>query len=174
MNAKTIENLKTAFAGESQARNKYTFFAGVARKEGWLKLAEVFEETAENEKQHAKELFKMLNGIGDSDFNLDDCIAGETYEYKEMYPTFAKEAREVGDIEAAILFENIAKVELHHAERYALMKDMLKKEEFLKKDKKVTWICTKCGYMHEGEEPPKACPLCKHPKEYFELMVEVY
>jgi len=172
--SKTEENLWTAFAGESQARNKYDFFAKVARKEGYEKLAEFFEETAKNEQEHAKLIFKLLNGIGDSKKNLQTGIEGETYEYTEMYPGFAKVAKEEGEIEAMMYFETVAKVEEEHAKRYKALLENLENDKLLKKDQPVRWICRKCGYIHEGKEPPKGCPLCKHPKGYFELICEEY
>lgn len=166
--SKTEENLKAAFAGESQARNKYTYFAKVAREEGLLYIAKIFEETADNEMQHAKDEFRMLNGIGDTAANLQAAIDGEHYEVTEMYPEFARIAREEGNTAAAILFEQIAKVEAHHRDRYIKLLEMVKNGTVYKRDKPVKWKCSKCGYVHEGTEPPAKCPACKHPKEYFE------
>lgn len=166
--SKTEENLKAAFAGESQARNKYDYFAKVARKEGYHYLAKIFEETALNEKQHAKDEFKLLKGIGDTRFNLKEAIAGEHYETVEMYPTFAKEAEEEGNHEAANLFRQIARVEKHHEERYKKLLEMVENGTVYQREKPIKWICSKCGYVHEGTEPPAECPSCKHPREYYE------
>ena len=166
--SKTIENLKAAFAGESQARNKYTYFAKVAMKEGYHYIAKFFEETAENEKRHAKDEFALLGGIGDTIANLKEAIEGEHYETTEMYPEFAKIAREEGNVQAAILFEQIAKVEAEHRDRYQKLLDMVESDTVYKRDKSIRWKCMECGYIHEGEEPPEKCPCCKHPKEYYE------
>lgn len=174
MSKQTMDNLKAAFAGESQARNKYTFYASVARKEGWLKVAEVFEETASNEKEHAEVIFKLLKGIGDSKANLLAAIEGETYEYHDMYPEFARIAREEGEMAAAKFFEEAAKVEKHHADRFKAMLDTLEKGQLLKKDENMQWKCRECGYIHEGTEPPEVCPLCNHAKEYYELLCECF
>ena len=165
--SKTEENLKAAFAGESQARNKYTYFAKVARNEGLHAIAEIFEETAMNEMQHAKDEFKMLNGIGDTVTNLKAAIDGEDYETIKMYPTFAKEAEEEGDVEAARLFEQIAKVEEQHRDRYKKLLEHLENGTLHKRSEPVRWKCLKCGYIHEGTEPPEKCPSCQHPKEYY-------
>jgi rubrerythrin len=165
---KTEENLKAAFAGESQARNKYTYFAKVAEKEGYLYIAKLFEETAINEMQHAKDEFKLLNGIGDTKANLNEAISGEDYETVSMYPTFAKDAEEEGNIEAANLFKMIAKVEKEHRERYKKLLEMVEKGTVYKRDKPIRWKCSKCGYVHEATEPPEKCPSCKHPREYYE------
>jgi len=165
---KTEENLKAAFAGESQARNKYTYFAKVARKEGYHYIAKIFEETADNEQQHAKDEFKLLNGIGDTVANLKEAIAGEDYETVTMYPTFAKEAEEEGNQEAATLFKEIAEVEEEHRERYKKLLAMVENGTVYKREKPIKWKCSKCGYIHEGTEPPEKCPSCKHPKEYYE------
>jgi len=165
---KTEENLKEAFAGESMARNKYDYFAKVARKEGYLYIARIFEETAINEMQHAKEEFKLLNGIGDTIANLKEAIAGEHYETTEMYPNFAKDAEEEGNSEAATVFRQIGKVEKEHEERYKKLLDMVEKGTVYKREKPIKWKCSKCGYIHEGTEPPSKCPACKHPPEYYE------
>ena len=166
--SKTEENLKAAFAGESQARNKYTYYAKVARKEGYHYIAKFFEETAENERQHAKDEFKLLKGIGDTKANLKAAIEGENYETTTMYPDFAKDAEEEGNAEAALLFNQIAKVEKEHEERYKKLLDMVEKGTVYKREKPVKWRCLKCGYVHEGCEPPEKCPTCQHPKEYYE------
>jgi rubrerythrin len=165
---KTEENLKTAFSGESQARNKYDYFAKVARKEGYLYIAKIFEETALNEMQHAKDELKLLKGIGDTKTNLKTAISGEHYETTEMYPKFAKKAMEEGNNEAAVLFTQIAKVEKHHEERYKRLLEMVERGTVFKRDKPINWKCSKCGYIHNGTEPPKECPSCKHAKEYYE------
>jgi len=166
--SKTKENLQVAFAGESQARNKYTYFAKVARKEGYHYIAKIFEETAMNEMQHAKDEFRMLDGIGDTKANLKEAIAGEDYETTEMYPGFAKDALEEGNKEAAALFKIIARVEEQHRNRYQKLVEMLENGTVYKRDEPIRWKCSKCGYIHEGTEPPVECPSCKHPREYFE------
>ncbi|MCP4214006.1 MAG: rubrerythrin family protein [bacterium] len=165
--SKTEQNLKAAFAGESQARNKYTYYAKVARKEGYHYIADLFEETAMNEMQHAKDEFKLLNGIGDTKSNLKDAIDGEHYETEEMYPTFAKEAEEEGNKDAARLFRQIAKVEKEHEERYKKLLALVENGTVFKRDTPIRWKCSKCGYIHEGTEPMPKCPACQHPKEYF-------
>jgi rubrerythrin len=165
---KTEENLKAAFAGESQARNKYTYYAKIARKEGYHYIAKIFEETAMNEVQHAKDEFKLLNGIGTTEENLQAAMEGENYENTKMYPTFAKEAEEEGNTEAAKLFRAIAEVEKHHEARYKKLLEMVKNKTVYKREKPVKWKCSKCGHVHEGTEPPVECPSCKHPREYFE------
>lgn len=165
---KTEENLKTAFAGESQARNKYDYFAKVARKEGYHYIAKIFEETALNEQQHAKDEFKLMKGIGDTVANLKEAISGEDYETSTMYPDFAKQAKDDGNTDAAVLFNQVAKVEKEHRERYKKLLEMVEKGTVFKRDKPIRWKCSKCGYIHEGTEPPEECPSCKHPKEYYE------
>lgn len=165
---KTKENLMAAFSGESQARNKYDYFAKVARKEGYLYIAKIFEETALNEMQHAKDEFKLLKGIGDTKANLKEAIKGEDYETSEMYPSFAKEAEEEGNKEAARLFRQIAKVEKEHRERYKKLLSLVEKGTVYKRDASIRWKCSKCGYIHEGKEPPEKCPSCQHPREYYE------
>ena len=166
--SKTEENLKAAFAGESQARNKYTYFAKVAYKEGYNYIGKLFEETAMNEMQHAKDEFKLLKGIGDTKANLKEAIAGEDYETTTMYPEFAKVAEEEGNKEAAILFKEIGKVEKEHRERYKKLLERVEDGTVFKRDKPIRWKCSKCGYIHEGTEPPTKCPSCKHLKEYYE------
>lgn len=165
---KTEENLKAGFAGESQARNKYTYFAKIARKEGYQFIAKIFEETAENEVQHAKEQFKLLNGIGDTATNLKSAIEGEHYETTDMYPTFAKEAEEEGNEKAAKLFKTIGIVEKEHEERYKKLLEMVENGTVFKRDKPIRWKCSKCGHIHEGTQAPEVCPCCKHPQGYFE------
>ena len=166
--SKTEKNLQNAFAGESQARNKYIYFAKVARKEGYHYIANIFEETAMNEEQHAKEEFKLLKGIGDTKKNLKDAIEGEHYENTEMYPNMKKDAEEEGNKEAAKLFEEIGEVEKHHEKRYKKLLEMLENGTVYKREKPIKWKCSKCGYIHIGKEPPKICPACKHPIEYYE------
>ena len=163
-----MENLKAAFAGESQARNKYTYFAEVARKEGFLYIAKIFEETADNEKRHAKDEFKLTGQLGDTAANLQAAMEGEDYEVQEMYPTFAKEAEEEGNQEAATLFKQITKVEAHHRDRYKKLLELVKNGMVFKREKPIKWKCSLCGYVYEGTEPPPKCPCCKHPKEYYE------
>jgi len=165
---KTEDNLKAAFAGESQARNKYTFYAKAARKEGYHYIARIFEETADNEKRHANDEFKLLGELGDTAANLKAAADGEHYETVEMYPTFAKEAEEEGNTEAARLFMQIAKVEKHHRDRYRKLLELVKSGNVFKRDKLIKWKCSVCGYVHEGTEPPKKCPSCQHPLEYYE------
>ncbi len=164
----TEKNLQAAFSGESQARNKYTYFAKVARKEGYHQIANIFEETAMNEMQHAKDEFKQLGGIGDTAANLKEAIGGEHYETVEMYPGFAVTAKEEGFEDIARLFEQIAKVEKEHEERYKKLLARVESGTVLKRDDLIKWKCSKCGFIHEGTEPPTACPSCKHPREYFE------
>lgn len=165
---KTEQNLMAAFAGESQARNKYTYFSKVARKQGYHYIGKIFEETADNERQHAKDEFKQLKGIGDTVENLQEAISGEHYETIDMYPNFAKDAKEEGFSEVAILFEQIAKVEAQHRDRYKKLLKMVEDGTVFKREKPIKWRCSKCGYIHEGKEPPEKCPSCKHPKEYYE------
>ncbi len=165
---KTQENLKEAFAGESQARNKYTYFAKIAKKQGYHYIAKIFEETAINEMQHAKDEFKLLNELGDTKTNLKSAIDGENYETTQMYPKFAKEAEEEGNEKAAKLFTQIAKVEKEHEKRYRKLLEMIENDSVYKRDKPIRWKCNKCGFIHEGTEPPEICPSCKHPKEYYE------
>jgi rubrerythrin len=166
--SKTEENLKAAFAGESQARNKYTYYAKAARKEGYHYIAKFFEETAMNEMQHAKDEFKLLKGIGDTESNLKAAIEGEHYENTDMYPTMAKEAEEEGNTEAATLFKQISKVEEEHEARYKKLLDMVQNGTVFSREKPIRWTCIKCGRVHEGTEPPEKCPTCKHPRDYFE------
>ncbi|RJP61397.1 MAG: rubrerythrin family protein [Candidatus Auribacter fodinae] len=164
----TEKNLWDAFAGESKARNKYDYFAKVARKEGYHYIANLFEETAINEMQHAKEEFKFLNGIQDTAANLQEAIDGEHYENTVMYVDFAKKADDEGFPEIARVFRSIAKVEKEHEERYIKLLDMVKKGTVFKRETPIRWKCSKCGYIAEGKEPPKKCPACQHPLEYFE------
>lgn len=171
---KTEQNLRDAFAGESQARNKYTFFASVAKKEGYEQFAGIFQETADNEKEHAKIWFKYLNGIGNTEENLKSAAAGENYEWTTMYKNFAADARAEGFTELATLFDLVATVEKTHDERYqALLKNLQEGKIFLK-DGTTIWRCRNCGFIHVGKNPPEVCPLCKHPKAYFEVAANNY
>ncbi len=165
--SKTEKNLQAAFAGESQARNKYTYFAKVARKEGYHYISEIFEETAMNEMQHAKDEFKLLNGIGSTVENLQEAVDGENYEVTTMYPEFAKIAAEEGFKDAELLFNQIAKVEAKHRDRYQKLLDKVKNGTVYKSEKPIQWKCMVCGYIVEGAEPPAKCPCCKHPKEHY-------
>jgi len=166
--SKTDDNLHAAFAGESQARNKYTYFAAVARKEGYHYIARIFEETADNEKRHAKESFSLLNGIGDTAANLKAAIEGEDYETRVMYPSFAKDAEEEGNRTAAVLFKTIGKVEEHHRERFKKLLAMVEAGTVYKREEPIKWKCDVCGYIHTGKEAPAMCPCCRHPREHFE------
>lgn len=164
----TDDNLAAAFAGESQARNKYTYFAEAARKEGLHYIAKIFDETAENERRHAKDEFKLLDGIGDTAANLRAAMEGEDYEVQTMYPEFAEQAKKDGHKEAEILFRQIAKVEAHHRDRYKKLLAMVEAGTVFKRDQPIKWKCSVCGYVYEGTEPPSRCPACKHPREYYE------
>ena len=177
--SKTEANLHTAFAGESEARNKYTYYAGIAKKEGYNQIASIFEETAGNEKEHAKIWFKILMSGGiphaslpDTMANLKDAAAGEHYEWTDMYAGFAKEAREEGFDDIAKLFDLVAKIEAHHEERYKKLIDNINNSTVFKSEGKKLWICRNCGHIHYGESAPKVCPTCKHPQAYFEIMAE--
>jgi rubrerythrin len=168
MMSKTQENLMAAFAGESQARNMYTYFANVARKEGYHYIAKIFEETAINEMRHAKDEFVLAGKLGDTAANLQEAIDGEHYETTTMYPEFAEAAQAEGNKEAALLFRMIARVEAEHRDRYKKLLEMVKNGTVFKRDKPIRWKCSVCGYIHEGTEPPGKCPCCKHGKEYYE------
>lgn len=174
MGTKTEMNLKEAFAGESQARNKYTYFASVAKKEGYEKIAAYFLETAENEKEHAKLHFKYLGGIGSTLENLKEAAAGEFEEHTDMYPRMAREAREEGFNDIAYLFEAIGKIEKAHKERYLKLLEEVESGKFFAKDEMVQWKCRNCGHIHTGKEALKTCPVCKHPQGYFELVEDHY
>ncbi|MHB1127679.1 MAG: rubrerythrin [Bacillota bacterium] len=171
---KTEKNLQEAFAGESQARNKYTFFASVARKEGYEQIAEIFEETALNEKEHAKIHLKFLAGIGCTVDNLKAAAAGENGEWTDMYPRMAQEAREEGFTEIAQIFEGIAEIEREHEERYKKLLDNIVKDVVFKKNTAVQWNCRNCGYKHEGVAAPETCPVCAHPQAFFEQDCDNY
>ena len=171
---KTEKNLMEAFAGESMARNKYTYFASVAKKEGYEQLAAIFEETAGNEKEHAKLWFKELNGIGDTAENLLAAAEGENYEWTDMYDGFAKTADEEGFHELAQRFRLVAAIEKHHEERYrALLHNVEMAEVFAKSEVKM-WECRNCGHIVIGEKAPEVCPTCNHPQSYFEIHAENY
>jgi rubrerythrin len=175
LSEKTEKNLKDAFAGESMARNKYDYFASAFRKAGYIQIANIFEETAKNEKEHAKLWAKQLGLIHDDlKDNLKAAIEGENYEHSQMYPRMEKEALEEGHEEIAKLFHEVAEVEEVHEERYKkLLQNILNKEVFKKKEVK-RWKCNNCGYIHEGEEAPTICPACSHPQGHFEVFVETY
>ena len=167
---KTEANLQAAFAGESQARNKYTYFASQAKKDGYNQIAAIFEETAANEKEHAKLWFKLLHGgIGDTMDNLADAAAGENYEWTDMYATFAKEAREEGFDHIAALFEGVAAIEKEHEERYRALAENLKNNKVFAREEQQVWQCRNCGYTYIGKSAPLKCPVCAHPQSYFEL-----
>ncbi len=168
MMAKTEDNLKTAFAGESQARNKYDYFAKAARKEGYNYIAKIFEETAINEHQHAKEELKLLNGIGSTKENLKAAASGENYEHIKMYPEFAKQAKLDGNAKAAELFTKIGDVEAFHEKRYRKLLERVEKGTVYKREKPIAWKCSKCGHIHTGKEAPGKCPICGHEQAYFE------
>ncbi len=191
----TVKNLAKAFIGESQARNRYTFYAKIAKKEGFEQIAEIFLVTAENEREHAKWLFRLINELkkkndenfdkirveadvptilGNTRENLKSAIAGENYEHTKMYPEFANIAEKEGLPEIAKRLRAIAVAEKHHEERYKKLLKELENNTLFKKDKKVYWVCRKCGYIHEGTEPPEECPSCGHPKSYFEQACEEY
>jgi len=163
--SKTIDNIKAAFAGESQARNKYTFFAEAARKEGYHYIARIFEETALNEMEHAKDHFKLLDGIGSTADNLKEAVSGEHYETVEMYPEFAEEAEKEGQQEAATLFKQIGKVEAEHRERYKKLLEMVQNGTVYKRSEPIKWKCGVCGFTYQGTEPPPKCPACKNPRD---------
>ncbi|HEU65420.1 MAG TPA: rubrerythrin family protein [Chloroflexi bacterium] len=184
---RTEKNLLTAFAGESQARNRYTFFASVARKEGYEQIANIFTETAGNEKEHAEVFFKYLEGgdveiaaaypagiIGDTKSNLEAAADGEKLEWSEIYADMEKVAREEGFTEIATSFKEIAEVEEFHEQRYRKLAANVANGEVFKKKTVVKWHCTNCGYIHEGTAAPKECPACKHPQAYYELLAENY
>ena len=174
--SKTEQNLMAAFAGESQARNKYTYYASKAKKEGFEQIAALFEETANNEKEHAKMWFKELHGgaIPTTAENLLDAAEGENYEWTDMYAEFAKTAREEGFTRIALLFEGVAKIEKEHEERYRKLLENVNNEMVFSKDGEKVWICRNCGHVHVGKEAPKTCPVCAHPQAYFEVKADNY
>jgi rubrerythrin len=168
--SKTEENIKAAFAGESQARNKYTYFASAAKKEGYEQIAAIFLETSEQEKEHAKLHLKALDGIGDTVANLQAAAGGENDEWTSMYPRMAAEAREEGFEELAVRFEGIASIEKEHQKRYQALLDNVENGTVFKKATKMKWQCRNCGYTHESEEALDSCPVCMHPKAFAELV----
>jgi rubrerythrin len=172
---KTEANLMAAFAGESQARNKYTYYASAAKKEGLVQISKFFEETANNEKEHAKIWFKLLHGgMPDTETNLADAAAGENYEWTDMYKSFAEEAKAEGFDHIAFLFEEVGKIEKEHEERYNKLLENLKSGKVFTKDGEQVWICSNCGHIHVGDSAPEVCPVCAHPKAYFELRAQNY
>ena len=171
---KTEKNLMEAFAGESQARNKYTYFASVAKKEGYEQIASIFLETAENEKEHAKLHFKKLEGIGNTSENLKAAATGENFEWTEMYSRMAKEAKEEGFEEIAKMFEGIAEIEKGHEARYQKLLKNIEEDKVFKREGKIFWKCRNCGNIYEGAEAPEVCPVCKHPRAYYEVKGENY
>lgn len=169
--SKTEQNLMTAFAGESQARNKYTYYASAARKEGYVQIADLFEETAGNEKEHAKIWFKLLHdsAVPDTKTNLKDAADGENYEWTDMYAGFAKVAKEEGFTRIAYLFEAVGKIEKEHEERYRKLLSNLENDIVFERGEEQAWICSNCGHIHFGKKAPEVCPVCAHPKAYFEI-----
>ena len=173
--SKTEANLMTAFAGESQARNKYTYYASKAKKDGYVQIAQIFEETANNEKEHAKIWFKLLHGgMPDTEANLLDAAEGENYEWTDMYATFAKEAKEEGFDHIAFLFESVAKIEKEHEERYRKLLGNIENGIVFSRDGDMIWQCSNCGHILIGKKAPELCPVCEHPKSYFMIKAENY
>ena len=172
--SKTEQNLMTAFAGESQARNKYTYYASQARKDGFEQIAAIFEETANNEKEHAKMWFKLFHGIGSTEENLLDAAEGENYEWTDMYATFAKEAREEGFDHIAALFEGVAAIEKEHEERYRKLLANVEGKLVFSRDGDCVWQCSNCGHIVVGKAAPEVCPVCAHPQAYFQIKAENY
>ncbi len=185
--SKTEKNLMAAFAGESQARNRYTYFAGKARKDGFRQISEIFEETANQEREHAKRLFKLMPGgeaeitgsfpsgiIGDTLINLKESAGGENHEWTDMYPSFAKEAYEEGFDDIAMIFESIAVAEKQHEKRFLALAKNIESGKVFKKDGDVVWRCLNCGFVHKGAKAPNVCPACTHPQAHFELLKENY
>lgn len=171
---KTFDNLMAAFAGESMARNKYSFYASKAKKDGYVQISQIFEETANNEKEHAKLWFKLTSGIGETEENLKHAAAGEHYEWDEMYKEFAKVAKEEGFDEIARQFEGVGKVEKEHEERYLKLMQNIIDNKVFEKDEKVEWKCENCGYVYESKKTYNKCPVCDHPQAYFELKARNY
>ena len=173
---KTEQNLMSAFAGESQARNKYTYYASQARKDGYEQIAAIFEETANNEKEHAKMWFKELNGgkIPDTITNLKDAANGENFEWTDMYKNFAETAREEGFEQIARLFEQVGEIERHHEERYLKLVGNMEDNLVFQRGEETVWICRNCGHITVGESAPTVCPVCKHPQSFMELKAENY
>ena len=172
--SQTEKNLWAAFAGESQARNKYTYFASKAKKDGYVQISNIFTETADNEKEHAKIWFKLVEGIGDTPANLKAAAAGEHDEWTSMYPGFAETAKKEGFDKIAALFEAVAKIEKEHEERYKLLLLNVEQDKVLKRDENVIWQCSNCGYVCSSPEAPELCPVCAHPKAYFQMIAKNY
>lgn len=172
--SRTEANLWTAFAGESQARNKYTYFASKAKKEGYEQIAAIFTETAANEKEHAEIWFKALGGIGTTPENLKAAAAGENEEWTSMYKEMAETAREEGFDHLAFLFEEVGKIEKTHEERFLTLLGNLENNLVFQRGEEVIWVCRNCGHVHVGKEPPEVCPVCSHPRAYFELLGQNY
>lgn len=173
--SKTYQNLATAFAGESQARNKYTYYASKAKKEGYVQIAQIFEETANNEKEHAKIWFKLLNdGVGSTEENLKDAASGEHAEWTDMYKEFAETAKAEGYDDIAALFEGVGAIEKHHDERYNELLKNVQEDKVFEKDVEEYWICLNCGHIVKGKTAPEKCPICDHDKKYFALLNEKY
>lgn len=171
---RTEANLMAAFAGESQARNKYTFYASKAKKEGYVQISKLFEETAGNEKEHAELWFKLVHGIGTTEENLLDAAAGENYEWTDMYKEFAAVAREEGFEEIAVQMEGVAAIEKEHEERYRKLAENIKTGKVFKRDEDVVWQCSNCGHQYVGKEAYQECPVCAHPQAYFQIKPENY
>ena len=172
--SKTEKNLMAAFSGESEARNKYTYFASVAKKEGYQQIAAIFEETANNEKEHAKLWFKALGGLSDTAKNLLSAAEGENYEWTDMYAGFAKDAEEEGFLELAAQFRKVAEVEKAHEERYRKLLSNVEMQKVFEKSEETMWECRNCGHLVMGKKAPEVCPVCKHPQAYFEVRKENY
>ena len=172
--SKTEKNLMAAFAGESQARNKYTYFASVAKKEGYEQIAAIFQKTADNEKEHAKMWFKALGELGDTAQNLLSAAEGENYEWTDMYDTFAKEAEEEGFKELAAKFRMVAAIEKTHEERYRALLNNVEMQQVFAKGEETMWECRNCGHLVMGKKAPQICPVCAHPQSYFEVREENY
>ena len=174
--SKTEQNLMTAFAGESQARNKYTYYASKAKKDGYEQLAAIFEETANNEKEHAKLWFKELHGgsVPSTEENLLDAAMGENYEWTEMYKEFAETAKEEGFTRLAKLFEMVGEIEKEHEQRYLTLLQNIKDDKVFKKDSKKIWVCRNCGHVYEGDKALDVCPVCAHPQSYMEVQADNY
>ena len=171
---KTEKNLWEAFAGESQARNKYTYFASKAKKDGYVQIAKIFEETAANEKEHAEIWFKLLQGIGSTAENLKCAAEGENYEWTDMYAQMAKDAREEGFEHIAFLFDQVGKIEKEHEERYRKLLANVEGGLVFSRDGDMIWQCSNCGHIHVGKQAPEVCPVCVHPKAYFQIKAENY
>ena len=171
---RTEQNLREAFAGESQARNKYTYFASKAKKEGYVQIARIFEQTAANEKEHAEIWFKLLGGIGTTAENLAAAAAGENYEWTDMYASFAATAREEGFEDIALLFEQVGRIEKEHEERYRKLIQNMEDGVVFSKDGDCVWQCLNCGHIVVGKKAPELCPVCKHPQSYFQVKPENY